>query len=68
MFGMFGSKVGRLFIDRGAVRCPARAADVEVDTCLSCQWLLEIDEDGATPFLRCQPVAVRSSPGPRRER
>lgn len=63
MFGTFSSKVGRLFIDRGSVRCPARAADVEVDVCLTCQWLLEIDEDGTTPFVRCQPVTARSSWG-----
>ena len=64
MFGMFSSKAGRVFIDRGSVRCPARAADVEVDVCLTCQWLLEIDEDGPTPFVRCQPLSARSSWGP----
>ncbi len=56
MFGIFSSTAARLFIDRGTVRCPLRCADVEVDTCLTCQWLLEIEEDAATPFVRCQPV------------
>lgn len=66
MFGMFSSRAGRLFIDRGTVRCPVRAADVEVDVCLTCRWLLEIDEDGSTPYVRCQPVSVHTGRGPRR--
>jgi len=68
MFGMFSPKGGRLFIDRGTVRCPVRAADVEVGVCLTCRWLLEIDEDGSTPYVRCQPVSARTGWGPRRER
>ena len=68
MFGMSSSKRGRLFIERGSVRCPVRAAHVEVDACLTCQWLLEIDEDGPTPFVRCQPVSAGSSPAAKRER
>lgn len=65
---MFRSKAARLFIDRGTVRCPARAADVEVDVCLTCQWLVEIDEDGPTPFVRCQPVSVLPSGATKRGR
>jgi hypothetical protein len=68
MFGMFSAKTARQFIDRGTVRCPARAADVEVDVCLTCQWLVEIDEEGSTPFVRCRPVSARSSLDSKRAR
>jgi hypothetical protein len=61
MFGMFHSREARLFIDRGRVHCPVYAGDVEVDACLECRWLLEVEQDGPTPFVRCQPVAATQS-------
>lgn len=56
MFGMFSSKADRLFIDHGNVNCPVRGADVEVDLCLGCPRLVEIDEHAPAPYVRCEPV------------
>ena len=54
MFGLFRSRSDRLIIDRGWVPCPIRG-DVESDVCRACRWLVEIDEKGAIPSVRCQP-------------
>lgn len=54
MFGLLRSNSDRLIIDRGCVPCPIRG-DVDSDLCLACRWLVEIDEQGAVPFVRCKP-------------
>jgi hypothetical protein len=60
MFALFRSPSDCQFIDRGLVRCPLRAADVELDVCAACRWRLEIDEKGKLPSVRCRPQVTRA--------
>ena len=55
MFGMFRSKSDQRVVDGGCVPCPRRGTDVEMDVCIACRWLVEIDDKSAVPVVRCAP-------------
>lgn len=47
---------GRRCVDGGAVSCPLRQRDVEVDLCAGCEWMTAIDLQAMPPFVCCQAV------------
>lgn len=58
MFGILSAKPQPSFIDEGKVHCPVRGADIEVDLCLGCERLVELDEHASPPFVRCEPARL----------
>ena len=55
MWAFLAKTPERHFIDHGRVACPLRGRDVEADLCVGCRWIVEVREDGAPPYIRCQP-------------
>ena len=53
--GLFRSRPEKHLIDRGRVFCPRRSGDVDADLCAGCRWVVEVREDGAPPYVTCQP-------------
>lgn len=46
--------VARLYVSQGFVPCPNRGS-TKLDTCLFCDYLKEVDLDGASPSITCVP-------------
>jgi len=55
MWTFFRKAPQKHIIDRGRVFCQLRGRDVEADLCAGCRWIVEVREDGAPPYLTCQP-------------
>ena len=54
MFKLFRAE-DRLVIQAGRVWCPVRERDTDLETCLKCDWVREVDLDATHPFVRCRP-------------
>lgn len=55
------SELDWLQIDPGnRIACPRRGEAVDLERCLGCNWLIDIDRAGSVPALRCG--AARSDP------
>ena len=57
MFSFFRSRSSEHYVDGGAVYCPRRARDVEVDLCTGCEFLTRIDLQAKPPLVCCEGVA-----------
>jgi hypothetical protein len=62
MVDIFGREGERRFIRDGAVYCVSRRGSVELDRCLACPRLVEIDDHAGRPFLRCDAAGSRLWP------
>jgi len=62
MFAIFCSRGEHRLIDDGAVRCPLRRRDVELDLCAGCGWLRAIDARAEVPFVHCRADLVQALP------
>ena len=58
MFNFLEKPVHRRCADAGRVSCPARAIDIEIDACLACPRLVDIEYDGEDVVVRCQSTAL----------
>ena len=47
------------------VACPRRGVIVDLDRCLGCNWLIDLDRTGAVPSLLC--AAAETTPAGRRQ-
>jgi len=52
------SELGWLAVNPGGrVQCPRRNEELELERCLECNWLLDLDRAAGTPALRCSAVS-----------
>ena len=54
MFNIFRFARDRRYIKDGRVGCPIRADGMNIERCFACRWLVEVDANRGTPFLRCR--------------
>ena len=55
MLDWFRNRSNDHIVGGGRVGCPVRQADIEVDHCASCGWLVEIRDGASAPLVRCEP-------------
>lgn len=54
MFNFFRKPLDRLIIDNGRVFCPIRTRDTDIDYCVACPRLRDIDPAANPPYVRCR--------------
>lgn len=63
MFEPLHSDGGQRCIDDGRVLCLLRNTDVDLNICAGCRWVIQIDDKGFPPMVRCRSNAA-SAPEP----
>jgi hypothetical protein len=59
MFRLIRPETEMHYVDRGCVQCPLRGRDVELDLCMSCAALTEIELQNRPAFVRCAAAPAR---------
>lgn len=44
---------GARFVSDGRVNCPVRRGDAEIEDCLRCRWLRDLDPHEPSRFVTC---------------
>jgi hypothetical protein len=55
MFNPFRRPDEQRVIDARRVCCPLRERDADLEFCLQCNWVREVDPQARPPFVRCRP-------------
>ena len=59
MLSLYKLPDARRYIDDGRVPCARVGRDIEADSCVGCQWLVELQHTGLDAFVRCRAPARR---------
>jgi hypothetical protein len=55
MFSLIRRPEESRLIDAGRVACPLRERDADVEDCLQCGFVRDVEAEAKTPFVRCRP-------------